>query len=186
MKKINLKEAKRILKEQGYEIEVGYDEALLERFDLIYDLLYYFSSCFEKELDDVTKEDMKNFLKNKKDLIEYLFINSFGESELIADIYDDTLSYIFKELKNKSLSEIKLISNDMYEIINKDLNNACFYVLHYELTTSAYLNEIYFLDFKTAVMEFLGAKPINENDRVELIYSPMDNGDNIILQYKTL
>ena len=68
------------------------------------------------------------------------------------------------------------------------------YVLHYDVKTTEYLNEIEFKFYEDALKEFNNAIPINDDDRIELIYSPLDgdyeddlniSGFNIVIDYIT-
>ena len=56
-----------------------------------------------------------------------------------------------------------------------------FYVLHYNIKTSGYGNEIVFMSFKDAMEVYINEKPFNELDRVELVYSPIQNEDNVVI-----
>lgn len=61
-------------------------------------------------------------------------------------------------------------------------NKQEYYVLHYDTKTNEYLNKIELKTLNIAFKEFINAKHINENDRIELIYAPIDNTrDNKII-----
>ena len=62
------------------------------------------------------------------------------------------------------------------------------YVLHYDVDTGDYLNEIEFSNLADAWELFKGEKPYTINDRVELVFAPEFNDeeffDNIVVNYK--
>ena len=77
---------------------------------------------------------------------------------------------------------------EIEEAIEKRGETNSWYVLHFDVKNADYLNEIEFKSYSEAVEQFEKETPINDNDRVELIFSPeeTDNefSDNIILKTK--
>lgn len=53
-------------------------------------------------------------------------------------------------------------------------NEESFYVLHYDVETTEYLNEIVVTTLGQAVEKFAVSKPKKVTDRIELIYTPLD------------
>lgn len=72
--------------------------------------------------------------------------------------------------------------------IEKRSNELCWYVLHYDTKTTAYLNEIEFQTYDDAMKKFKKEKPLTPADRVELIFAPFQNDsefeENMVIYYK--
>jgi hypothetical protein len=62
------------------------------------------------------------------------------------------------------------------------------YVLKYDIETTAYNNEIVFKTLDEAVKEFSETEPSYKNERVELMFAPEgddpDFEDNVVVNYK--
>lgn len=68
------------------------------------------------------------------------------------------------------------------EEINTRQSELEWYVLHFNVLTTDYENEIIFTTYEEALAKFLKAKPYHCYDRIELIYSPMDQiKDNVVV-----
>lgn len=82
------------------------------------------------------------------------------------------------------------ISTELYNksIIDKRSQHKDFYVLHYNMVTTEYLNDIVFMTYDEAKALYEQSKSISVEDRVELIFAPADNdvefSDNIVLESK--
>lgn len=59
------------------------------------------------------------------------------------------------------------------------------YVLKYNMSNGAYNNEIVIKTHEEALVEFNQTFPRDENERIELMFTP-DDGDNIVAFVKTL
>lgn len=79
---------------------------------------------------------------------------------------------------------------DIDYIIMERRNYPDWYVLHYDTNTTAYLNEIDFMTFETALAKYNKEKPYSSTDRVELIFSPMEDDDmfdeNVLIYSKLI
>lgn len=82
--KINLKEAREILKKQGYEIEPTLKEALLERFSIIEDIELYLQ---ENETIPEQAQKIMDIIRNNKANIESDFERYFDDNDTISDVY---------------------------------------------------------------------------------------------------
>lgn len=68
------------------------------------------------------------------------------------------------------------------EEINTRQNELEWYILHFNVLTTDYENEIIFTTYEEALNNFLKAKPYHCYDRIELIYSPMDETkENVVI-----
>ncbi len=178
MTKINLKKAKEILKEQGYDLILDYDEAVEERYNLIEDLLFRLYSRSEIQ-DSSNMRDFENYFNSKYEIILRKFIKLFDDNDAIADIYWDIIDYIIEELEKENVDfKFNPLNNDLnLEEIMKRKNNKEFYVLHYDLKTTEYLNEIEFVNLNTAIMQYKGTTP-KKGERIEIMYAPVNNCEN--------
>lgn len=68
-------------------------------------------------------------------------------------------------------------SEDRLRAIGEHSNDFNWYVLHWDMKTNKYLNDIVFTDFSSAIKQFKEAEFLNENDRIELIYSSEDEDE---------
>lgn len=79
----------------------------------------------------------------------------------------------------------KNIDDWIEDVVKNHSDKKWFYILHYDLKTTEYLNDIEFVDLKTVILQFDNAKQINKNDRIEIICSPdEDYGDNLVMAWK--
>lgn len=76
------------------------------------------------------------------------------------------------------------------EAINTRGDRKDWYVLKYDVETTAYNNEIAFKTLDEANEEWKKTEPSYKNERIELIFSPEEDdpefGDNILIKYKML
>lgn len=76
------------------------------------------------------------------------------------------------------------------EAILNRANCKDWYVLKYDLKTTAYNNEIVFKTLKEAEEEFENTQPSYEGERIEIIFSPEESDeeffDNKLVKCKTL
>lgn len=88
MKKICLEEAKKVLKEQGYEIVTSLSEALLERYSLFEDIEYRIQELVEnKKIASEKVDSLKKVILKNKTNIEYDFADYFNDNEIINEVY---------------------------------------------------------------------------------------------------
>lgn len=135
-----------------------------------------------------------NFSQNvyKKDGLTYKF--SSRKKPLMMDSWKSRLvctqlivNGFDAHVKNKNL---KTFTRNAYEAgiqaISDYANKNCWYVLHYDVKNHKYLNEIVFSDFETALKKFKKEKPLNNNDRVEILFSCDEESDlpNIVVNFK--
>ncbi len=69
----------------------------------------------------------------------------------------------------------------MHEIIDAVDNRKDYldwYVLHYDVKTTGYNNDIVFKTFDEALDEYIQEKPFYKNDRVELMFAPAIDDKN--------
>lgn len=79
----------------------------------------------------------------------------------------------------------KFLMAENVDFLLEHKDEMAFYVLHYDIKTNKYLNEIVFKTLYEAVKEFTKAEPKIPQDRIELIYSSLDEKiDNVIVAYK--
>lgn len=80
-------------------------------------------------------------------------------------------------------------SNDYIEkAIEKRSESKCWYILHYNINTTEYLNEIEFITYKEACESYEKETSYNEEDRVELMFAPEQEDEefenNVIIKQK--
>ena len=199
MQKITLTEARKLLAKQNLEIQLTYNEAFQERYNVVEDCVCTLmqNNTFKKGYgqgdDELSPISMQKFLETKKEQITNKLMDAFDDNDYAMEIYWDCVKECLEEIFNDNVKKFKynpFEKEDMEyieEIIKNRANNDNeFYVLHYDVETSDYLNEIVFTDLKTAVAIFEGSTQINENDRIELIFSPDDEefGENVVMAWK--
>jgi len=85
---------------------------------------------------------------------------------------------------------LNINKKDADSIVNDRGNAKDFYVLRFDTKTTYYNNDIVFKEYDKALEEFMSTKPNYKDERVELIFSPMDNdelyGENEMIMYKLL
>ena len=198
MKKINLEEAKEILKNQGYEIELDLKEAFKEQFWVEMDSRNHLLETYD--ISDITNQKgISKFISmHKKELEDYCF-KQFSDNDAISEMYLAIIERAVSNLLNEELSKFKInpLSNDIYirreaeEAVKYRQTKRYWYVLHYNPETTEYLNKIEFLTFREAAALFLGSEPLCKEDRVELMFAPdedddEDFGDNIVVAWKIM
>lgn len=202
--KINLNQAREILAKQGYVVELTYDEVLEERYNVCEDAKTLIEQRFSEgfystngyafvELDDILVDAAYNFCELRKEKIKSRFNKLFDDNDLVADIFwdcigigiDEAFTQEFVDFKYNPLSETISYVND---IVRKRKDDYDFYVLHYDISTGKYLNEIITMNLHAAIAIYQGSKMLNENDRIELIFSPKDNDEefsvNVVIAWK--
>lgn len=202
--KINLEQAKKILMLQGYEVQLTYEEVQEERFDVIADAIDEFTrkledgdyskNCYSGlELDDACYETIENFVRKHGDKIKRDFNRWFDDNDLVSDIFWECIGNAITEAMDDLEDEFTF--NPLTEEVDyvhvierkRGLENV-FYVLHYDVKTGKYLNEIISVPLKTAIALYDGSVPLNENDRIELIFAPVDGddefSDNVVMAWK--
>jgi hypothetical protein len=89
---------------------------------------------------------------------------------------------IYEAIKNLAIAKwgdfdsYEMITDINY-IIMERRNYPDWYVLHYDTKTTAYLNEIEFMNFGNAMAKYNKELPYSSTDRVELMFSPMEDDD---------
>ena len=120
-------------------------------------------------------------------------MDAFDDNDYAMEIYWDCVKECLEEIFDDNVVNFKYnpFNNEDMEYVKEIIktradNDNEFYVLHYDVENSDYLNEIVFTDLKTAVAIFEGSTQINNNDRIELIFSPDDDefGDNVVMAWK--
>ncbi len=186
MQKINLKQARELLKEQGYELQIDYDEALLERYDIIADM----EDSFERHSsdDNISEEEIKmvsDYFKENKKYFQNRFIKLFDDNDAICDIYWDIIFNLI-DTKKDELAHVlySKLNMELQMLVDRNRHRGNFEIVHYDVKANKRLNNSEFMDFGDAALVFEVSKPINENDEIRLIC--YDNAINLgnLLCYK--
>lgn len=190
MEKINLEQARAILEKQGYILEIGYDEALTERYNVIEDAKE--NIITQNNFKQQTTEDaIRNFFVSKNDELEDKFIKLFDDNDAISDIFWDCIDSASKSLIEEVCKKFEyqppkgVTKEQINEIVSKFKETECFYVLHYNTKTKGHLNYIESTTLDIAIIQYLGSEQINEYDRIELVFNWLNYSDeSIVLSWK--
>lgn len=183
MKKINLSEAKKILEQQGYTLKIKYDEALLERYNILEDLFEYFyfnedTQCYYES--DLLTGAIQSQLQEHKDLLKQKFVKYYDDNETICDTFWNIIRALAEMLLDKSLSEFDFNPSDksveyVKELARRNELESRFCVLHINSKTSEQLNQVELAPLKEAILMYNGSVPVNSDDRIELRYYPEED-----------
>lgn len=131
---------------------------------------------FIDSMEDTSKDEEISHLSEEqlyqvaKDTVE----NLTGDwDEMLEEIQKST-----REIVEPCILQHKLLNkerrNNMTqeeELVEKFQDKNYWYVLHYDVRTTKYLNEIEFSNYENALKKFNSENFINEEDRIELIFS---------------
>ena len=131
----------------------------------------------------VPYEKIQNFLSDP-DNYSFVFSklsNHLRRDEKLSDLISKwvmttLLEYAYSFIKNRS------IERDMVSLFYEDRDKLNFYVFHFNTKTGE-SGDMKFLTLVEAVVEFEGTEPLDDDDRVELMYAPIE-GDNYLVSAK--
>lgn len=146
--------------------------------------------------------EKEGWIKYWKEHIEYMY-------EVKVEVKDYQIRYVKEEddpdeMTQEELEEFvhtvkKVFSKEMKTLcqsdaplaklaIEKRANHKDWYVLKYDVKTTAYNNEIEFMEYGQALLKFNETEASYEDERIELIFAPEEGdptfGDNIVVMYK--
>lgn len=100
--------------------------------------------------------------------------------------YEEKYNKNSRECYYNLINERDNLIIELFEILDRlTENKEEYYVLCYDTKTTTYHNEIIFRSLSNTIQEYFETTPLNEFDRVEIIYSPqIEEGDNEVLTYK--
>lgn len=119
-----------------------------------------------------------------KETIEIKWKLKISGWDFLTDIQrHEVLESIIRQIQEANvMREFDFDGTIGYEVEHLKTDNE-YYVLHYDVETTEYLNPIVFSNYKDALDKYKLERFYNSNDRIELIYSPID-GENRVLKSK--
>ena len=100
--------------------------------------------------------------------------------------YEEKYNKNSREFYYNLINERDNLIMELFEILDRVTENKEeYYVLCYDTKTTTYHNEPIFRRLSDAIQEYFETTPLNEFDRVEILYfPPIEDGDSIVLTYK--